>query len=175
MKRFIKGLCFNFIMGEIDYVIPNIQVTWKGKVDLKEVYSFAKKWLLERKYDLSENEYKNDETDSGNNLRIKWWAFKKVDDFSRFNIDVIFTGRGLKRVNSKNHVLLDGSITVEFESYIEKDYENIWAMKPWQKFSREVFDKFLQRGKYERYSEELKDETLTLRDEVKRLLDGMKY
>ena len=77
---------------------------------------------------------------------------------------------GMKLAEQMTNEQLD-----EFESYIEKDYENIWAMKPWQKFSREVFDKFLQRGKYERYSEELKDETLTLRDEVKRLLDGMKY
>ena len=74
-EMFIKEHFFRYLMGEIDYVIPNVQVTWKGKVDLKEVYSFAKKWLLERKYDLSENEYRNDETDSGNNLRIKWTFF----------------------------------------------------------------------------------------------------
>src|SRR3989338_6445545 len=89
MKSFIKQLYFNFYMGEIDYVIPSVNVDWEGKLDLREIYSFCKKWLLERKYDLSENEYDNDETEKGNNIRIKWWAFKKIDDYTRFNIDVI--------------------------------------------------------------------------------------
>ena len=175
MKRFIKEHFFDFNMGEIDYVIPSVNVDWEGKLDLREIYSFCKKWILERKYDLSENEYHNDETEKGNNIRIKWWAFKKIDDYTRFNIDVIFTGKNLKQVAGKKNVLFSGSFNVQFESYLERDYENIWASKPWRKFVREIMDKFFHKGKFEKYHEELKEETLTLRDSVKRFFNAVEY
>jgi len=162
-------------MSEIDYVVPSVSVDYDGRLDLREVYSFAKKWLLERKYDLSENEYHVTEKEDGNELRIKWWAFKKVDDYSRFNIEVVFSGRGLQQLRTKNKVLVKGKVNIELESYVERDYENVWSVRPGHKFMREVYDKFFLKGKFDKYHEELREETLMLRDAVKRFLDAVEY
>ncbi|HLC57067.1 MAG TPA: hypothetical protein VJH95_00690 [Candidatus Nanoarchaeia archaeon] len=162
-------------MGEIDYVVPRVSVEWNGKLDLKEVYTFIKGWLVDKKYDLAENEYSNTETEEGNILHVRWWAFKKIDDYSKFNIDVIFTGKKLKVVNAKKHVLIEGDINIDFESYIERDYENVWGVRPGQRFIREVMDKFFLKGRFDKYHEELREETLTLREEIKKHLNALDY
>ena len=162
-------------MSEIDYVVPRVVVEWDGKFDLKDIYAFTKEWILNRKYDLGEKEYHTTETENGDTLRIKWWAFKKIDDYSKFNIEILFLGKGLKRINNKKHELVEGFIRIEIESYIEKDYENVWSNKPLRKFYREIYDKFFLRGKFDKYHEELKDETLMIRDDLKKFFNALKY
>src|SRR3989344_7653263 len=132
-------------MSEIDYVIPRVAVEWEGKFGLEDIYTFIKLWTLNRKYDLSEKEYHTTETEEGDRLFIKLWAFKKIDDYSKFNIEVWITGTKLKKVSSKKHVLVEGKVLIELESYIEKDYEDVWGNKPMKKFMREVYDKFFLR------------------------------
>ena len=162
-------------MPEYDYIVTNLTVEQEGRFDLQELYAFAKNWILKRQYDLSEKEYKTTQTEKGNLLRIKWWAFKKVDDYTKFNYDILFLGSNLKKLASKDHEIVEGTLFIEIESYIEKDYEEIWGKSPVTQFLREVFDKLFLRGKFGQYETELKEESYAFRDALKRFFNGISY
>lgn len=162
-------------MSEIDYVVVDLDVEWDGKINLKELYSLLKSNLLRKKYDLSEKEYHITQTAEGDKLRIKWKAFKKVDDYTRFNIDFLVIGKRLKKVTTKDKVIVEGYLYFNTEAYIERDYENIWRENPTNTFFRELVDKFVLRSKFDKLSEELKDDAYALRDSIKKFLNGIDY
>ena len=162
-------------MPEIDYVVVDLDVEWDGKVDLKELYSVLKSSLLRKKYDLTEKEYHITQTAEGDKLRIKWNAFRKVDDYTKFNIDFLVIGKRLKKVTTKNKVLVEGYLYFNTEAYLEKDYENVWHENATSAFVREVIDKFVLRSKFDKLSNELKDDAYSLRDSVKKFLNGIDY
>lgn len=161
-------------MAEYDYVVRDIEVKKKGEYDLKELYTTLKDWLNEHGYDIIEKEYE-DLLETGKDLRIKWKAMKKLDDYTQFVIEVTIKVKDWKEVEAEAHKLVSGNLEIKFESYFEKDYEERWELRPLQKFMRGVFDKFVLRSKWERLEKDLKEETFQLRDLSKQFLDLIKY
>jgi len=153
-------------MAEVDYVIPELKISRTGVIDFKEVYDLMEAFLLQKRYDLVEKEQGFDENGS---FKMKWWAFKKVDDYTTFNIEVTASGSGIKDVLLKKKKALSGKFVIKFESYLEKDYEGRWE-EPVQKFLRGLYDKFILGSKFDVYIKELKEETYALYNEVKSYL-----
>lgn len=151
-------------MAEVDYVIPELKLTKEGVFDLKEVYNLMKEFLLQRRYDVTEKENSFNEVGS---LKIKWEGEKKVDDYTKFMIEVTVNGSGIKDVELKKKKALSGKFSIKFESYLKKDYEDTWDQRPLPKFFREIYDKFVIGSKFNRYTKDLKEETYALYNEVK--------
>ncbi|MBU2634613.1 MAG: hypothetical protein KJ674_05215 [Nanoarchaeota archaeon] len=154
-------------MAEIDYVIPEITITKEGIIDLQELYSLLKKHLIERKYDLEEKKHDVKE----GSFEIKWASFKKVDDYTKFNIDLGINGSNIKEIKLKKVKAFSGNFKIKFESYLGKDYEDSFENNPILKFFRTLYDNFILRDKFNQYNKELKDETYAIYNEVKAYLN----
>ena len=154
-------------MSEVDYVIPELKIGKEGVFDLKEVYNLVNTFLLQRGHDVTEKEHAYDEKGS---LKIKWEAERKVDDYTKFCIEVTITGSGVKDVELKKKKALSGKFSIKLESYLKKDYEDTWEQRPIQKFLRGLYDKFIIGSKFDKYAKELKEETYALYNEVKSYL-----
>ncbi len=162
-------------MAETDYVISGIMIKKSGVIDLRETYKLMKEWFFQRRYDFIENEYNDKELEEGKNIFIKWSSEKKVDDYTKMIIDVTFRGNKLEEVKVGNRNLLKGNVSILFESYVYKDYEDNWEKNPVSKFIREVFDKFIVKQHFDKIHKDLRAETYSIFDEVKRYLKAVKY
>jgi len=154
-------------MVEIDYVIPEITISKEGIIDLQELYSLLKKHLIERRYDLTEKKHDVKE----GSFEIKWEAFKKVDDYTKFNIEIGIKGSNVKEVKLKKIKAFSGNFIIKFESYLKKDYEDSFENKPILKFFRTLYDNFILRNKFNQYNKELNDETYAIYNESKAYLN----
>jgi hypothetical protein len=160
-------------MSEVDYVIPEIVIEKEGFIDLQELYSLLKEYLVKRRYDLIEKEHHFKESSS--NLEIKWDSFKKVDDYTKFHIEIAIKGSNIKETTSKKHKGVSGTFKIKFESYLEKDYEEIFENRPISKFFRTVYDKFIIKTRFDAYNAELKEETYLVYNEAKAFLNIKKF
>ena len=160
-------------MVEIDYIVPELTAVKEGIIDLQELYSLMKKHLAERRYDLTEKRHEIKET--SNALEIKWEASKRVDDYTRFNIEVSVKGSDIKEVKLKKIKALSGNFKIKFESYLKKDYEDVFENRPIMKFFRTLYDNFVIKSKFDKYSDELKNETYALYNETKAFLNIKKF
>ena len=155
-------------MSEKDYVVPGIVTEKKGVVEIREVYRVLKKWLEKRGYVIIEKKY-SDEIREEKSISIGWEAEKEVDDYTRFVIKVSLKGKG-EEVKLKKKDAFKGVVSVKFESWLEQDYEERWEASPIFKFFRGMFDKYALSKRFNRYAEELKEDTYDIYQEIKSFL-----
>ncbi len=159
-------------MSEIDYIILGIKVEKKAIFNMADLYKVMKKWFLDNNYEFIEKEYIDI---AKTNLSIKWVAEKKIDDYTKFVIEVRIKTQGLKIVTVKHKKSNKGKISAKFESYLEKDYEDSWETNPISKFLRSIYDKFALKSKFDQYSGQLKEETYAVFNETKAYLNLHKF
>ena len=64
---------------------------------------------------------------------------------------------------------------MEFESYIETDFEEKWESNPFQKFIRGVYDKVMNSEKRKKYEKTLDDHTHEVYNKTKFFLNMYKF
>ncbi len=158
-------------MAEIDYVAKDVKVSQEAVFNMSELYRFIKNWFIQHRYFFFEKEYLEFLKEGGKSASIKWTANRKMDDYTKFHIEVRIRFKDLKTVKTNKGMLNKGEVSFKFEAYLEKDYENNWEANFFTKFLRGVYDKFIIRGKLERYSAELLDEMYDVYNEVKAYLN----
>lgn len=151
-------------MVEYDYAIPpEITISYEGDLDLKEFYDLLKSWLKNKGFFLIEKEHSGTE----DRFKSKIDAEKKVDDYTKYVIKVTITSSNLKQISKKDKNLRNGEFKVALESYLEKDYEERYEKKPFFKFFRSVYNKFIEKSREEHNEKELKELTTSLYNEIK--------
>jgi len=158
---------------------------FKGKIkdstifDFKELYEFMYHWLVDEGYDVIEKKYTEKMDARGKELEIEWNAYKKVSDYFRFRINVRWYINSLVDVeveeNGKKRKMNKGTIEIKFAADLEKDYEHRWENNPIAKFLRNVYDRYVIRGRIEYYEGRIFSETDELIAQVKSFLaiEGM--
>jgi len=162
-------------MVEKDYVIPpDTKIKQKALFNLTEMYMMMYYWFDRHGYDLNEKEYIDKTTASGKEIHIKWISERKVTDYIKFVVEIGFFVYGLNEVEveegNRKFKMDRGDLEMRFRAYILKDYEGRWE-KPFLKFLREVYDKYIFGSKLELYEGDLYEETYLLMDEVKAFLN----
>ena len=158
----------------IDYVITDLSLKQEAKFNFEELYDTLKKHLLKRSYDVTEKTYENTVKEK-TNFKIKWKAEKRMNDYTMFKIDIKLKGENTETIQTKQGQLTQGIITIEFEAYIERDYEDIYAKNPFLRFLRATYDKFVIKTKMEAYQAELIDNTHHVFNLAKNFLKQQKF
>lgn len=159
-------------MSEQDYVVQKTTLSYTGSLNVKELYFLIKNWLNDRGFYIIEKEHhgKAGETTS---LKTKWQAEKKVEDYTKYVMKVKIKVSNLKETNkAKYH---SGDYQVEVESYLEKDYEDRFESKPMLKFFRALYDKFIEKSRFSKYEEDLRQLTTALLNELKSFFNLAKF
>lgn len=160
-------------MSEIDYVVPvnkPLKVTAETVFNMQDLYKHIRSWLDSHNYVTFEKDYRDWVRESGRSAKIKLTPWKKIDDYTKFNIDIKINLKNLKEVETKSGVLNKGEVSVKFESFLEKDYENRWENNFMTRFIRSLYDHFFIGEKMEIYKKELLDDTYDIFNEVKSFL-----
>jgi len=142
--------------------------------DLNSLLKVIKSWYSQHRYELIEKEH--DEFGSSNDKEIKivLVANKKIDDYTKFFLNLTFTIKNAKKVNIKKANStkngLQANITIVHKAIIESDYDAKWEVKPWRKFWRGIQDKYFFGDKSLKKTEEIKTESDSLLNELKEFL-----
>lgn len=167
-------------MTEKEVVAKELKIKQKAVFDMGELYQVMFRWFSQHNYDFQEKQYMEKKNpDGGKNLEIKWIATRKINDYVKYQIDIIFKMVNLVEVE----VEVDGRKTnkhkanseIEFNATLMKNYENKWDKNAFLRFIREVYDMYIIRSRMEDYKAELYSEIYELIDEVKAFLNMYKF
>jgi hypothetical protein len=131
-------------------------------------------WFINEDYDLMEKKYAEKVSGDAKEIEIIWEGYKKVSDYFRFVIKARWIILGMKDVEvqreGKKIKMNSGTLEVNFQAILEKDYESRWEGKPMFKFMRGVYDRYIVRSRIEAYEDKVVGELLKLIDETKAFL-----
>ena len=160
-------------MVELDKIFDT-KIKHKGIFNFSDMYNALYDWLCDSGYDVNEKSYKETIGSGGKELKIEWKAYKKVSDYFRFIIKVNWTIIGMTNVD----VEIDGVkqsmnkayLELKVSTVLEKDYESRWEGRPFFKFLRTMYDKYLIPARIEQYEGKLLGEMSELVAEIKAFL-----
>jgi hypothetical protein len=136
------------------------KVKHSGLFDFKETYRILYEWLIEQNYDVNEKVYKEViQTGNAKEIEIQWEATRKVSDYFKFMLEVNWHIIGMTSVEVEidgvKQKMNKGQFEVEIKSTLLKDYEDRWTTKPFLKFLRTFYDKYLIRERTEQFEGKL--------------------
>ncbi|MEK6834837.1 MAG: hypothetical protein AABX61_01080 [Nanoarchaeota archaeon] len=152
-------------MTEVDYVVYPMSLNYSGVVNLQELYNLIRVWFSEKGFFAMEKESEGSEEESGDNFSTKFQASKKVEEYTKYVIELSIKAKSLKETSEQYSYR--GEFEVSVESYLEKDYEDRYENRPLLKIFKGFFEKFVEKSRFNRYENELKDSTNALYNEVK--------
>lgn len=165
-------------MSQKDIIASGIKVKQRSVFDLSELYTLLYKWFELYGYDFQEQEYREIDKGGKKNLEIRWYAEKKIDDYMKYVVKVSFMVLGLEGVEVEDDGTKrksnKGEVEFRFDAYLEKDYEDRWQGGV-IKFLREVYDKFIIKGRIEGLEGELNGELYKIIDEIKAFLNMHRF
>ena len=156
-------------MVEVDYVVHEINLDYSGILNLKELYDLIKSWFNERGFFVMEKESGGSEDEAESSFSTKFEAFKKVEEYTRYKIEISIKSTSLKETSEQHNY--KGNFSISFESYLEKDYEDRYENKPILKIFKGIYEKLVERGKFSKYETELREYTYAIYNEVKAFLN----
>ena len=152
-----------------DYVTPKpgILITHRGKFDLDNLYKEGRLWFKARKYDFNEKDHVEFAKPGGNELRLRWFAERKVDDYVKFHIRTRFFMLELNKVKE----LYSAKLKINVVAYLELDYRGNWSRNLIGHFLFYVYNNFIIKKKIEKvYEVKIYKEMLEYTDLLKKIL-----
>ncbi|MBS3110234.1 hypothetical protein J4227_06925 [Candidatus Woesearchaeota archaeon] len=166
-------------MVERRIIVDNLKVEYNGLFDATELYKLIDYYFRERAY--TKHELRNYEHvyTSGKQVEVHMEPYRKITDYAKYVIKVLITMKHLKEVtveiDKKKVKLNKGEVEVEFDGYLELDYEHRWEKKPMFYFLRAIFDQYVYKIHTERYEQGLAQEVHDLRSQVRKFLNMQKH
>ncbi|MEK6934940.1 MAG: hypothetical protein AABW46_03610, partial [Nanoarchaeota archaeon] len=163
-------------MPQRDIIVPHVKVKDRAIFALEELYKALFRWFELHNYDFQEQEYRDDDMGGGRkHLELKWYAERKIDDYFKFVMEVNFLIVGLEDVEVEiegvKHKSNKGDIEIRTRSYLLKDWQAKFEQTAMMKFLRDVYDKYIIRGRIEGYESDIYEETYKFLDEIKAFLN----
>ncbi|MBS3141694.1 hypothetical protein J4405_06155 [Candidatus Woesearchaeota archaeon] len=144
-------------------------VSHTGIFDLKEVYKIMKSRFINLNYDLQEITYDNTVKEKTSAI-LKWQSWKKVDDYSQRMMKLLIKLTNDRDVLKNKKQMVDGSISITIEGFIIQDYDGRWERNIALTLMRSMYDKFIAKDKYAKYTEEIKEDANMVLDDVQSFL-----
>ena len=142
-------------MPELDKLIKT-KIKHSGVFDFKELYRILYEWFMDKGYDFNEKGYKEVVGAGGaKEIELEWECVRKVSDYFRFNIKAKWHIIGMTTVeveiDGEKKKMNKGQFELAVECALIKDYEDRWANKPFFKFLRTFYDKYLIKEKTDQF------------------------
>lgn len=163
-------------MAHKDYVAREVSIEYEGIFSFDDLYKHLKTWLQRRGYMLQESGYKELKEEIARHIKISIDAEKEASDYVKYALELSIKLDNLKELRKKGEkkLLHQGKITIEFDAFLLKDFENRWNKNPVLLFFREAYDKFVIGSQMEKMERELKEDVYKFTNEIKSFLKLLK-
>jgi len=148
-------------MAEKDQIFSS-KTKYTGIWKFEETYRFVYDWFLDKGYKIIEKGYTEKIKPDGKEIEIKWEAKKKISDYFKFVIKADWLILKMVEVEAekdgKKIKMNKGYIEIKFSAILVKDYEHRWENNAFIKFLRGVYDRYLIKGRIDKYEDRLLEE-----------------
>jgi hypothetical protein len=146
-------------MPEKDTIFSS-KIKYGGIFLFKDFYKFCYDWLVdETDLLISEDKYVEKLDGDSKNIDIQWTGIRKVTDYFKFEVKVVFRIIGLTNVEiSQNNAKIKtnkGTVEVRIKGTIIKDWQGKFETKAFQKFLRSIYEKWVIPSRIEQFEEKL--------------------
>ncbi len=170
-------------MGTKDFVGMPLSVSNTLTYDQKELYKFLKKWFTDRGYSIKEKDYTEKILSDGKKLyHFNWANDKWLDEITKSYILVEFKAEvenvTIETHDGKKKSAQNGLVLVTFTTYFDRDPTSEWNMlkkDPYKTLFKELWDKMLSRGKWERRKSALEKDLEAIMSDLKTYLKVHRY
>ena len=115
-----------------------IFIMYKGLYDFDRLYKAIEDWYNAYMYEYHEKQFKNKEDNLGDELEIKMFGDKKVDEYAKYIVELHILNSDAeyveKEINGKMRILIRGRIRIKLTAKAEFDYQKSFTGTPfWDK------------------------------------------
>lgn len=163
-------------MAEKDTIVKE-KLKYAGLIDFEQAYKFAYEWLKQREdLNVIEDTYTEKVKSGGKELEIGWTASKKLTDYFKSTYKIKWRILGLSDVE----VEIDGrkkkmnkvaDLSIELTGILEKDYSNKWEGSSFNKFIKEVYNKYVIPQRTDQKEDAVRDTVQNFKEELKAFLE----
>ena len=147
----------------------------KGYWNYVDLYIFCFDWFKKENYTLMEHQYVEKQSDFGKELVLEWEAYKKVTDYFKFVIKLDWHILGMNTAeverDGRKEKTNKGEVKIAIKGELVKDYESRWEDKPFNKFLRGVYEKYIIRTTIDEYEDRLVEDCVEFTAQVKSFLE----
>lgn len=147
----------------------------KGHWNYKDVYGFAFDWLKDNGYSVSESKYSEKISGGSKDIDIEWTAKQKVTDYFKNVININWQIIGMKddviERDGKKEETNKGELNIEIKGVLEKDHEDKWENKPFYKFLRATYEKYVIKTTVDEYEGRVGDDCSEFTSQLKSFLE----
>lgn len=162
-------------MVEKDTIVKE-KLKYAGLLDLEQVYKFAYEWLRKEDMTTVEDLYSEKIKSSGKELEIKWISSKKLTDYFKETFKMKWRILGMTdveveiegRKKKMNKVV---ELSIEIEGILEKDYSSKWEGSAFNKFLKEVYNKYVIPQRTDKKEDTVRDFAQSFKEEMKAFLE----
>jgi len=162
-------------MAERRIIVDAMKLGYKGLFDATELYKMIDAYFRERAYTKHELRAYEHVYPSGKQVEVIKEPYRKISDYAKYVIRISLIMSNVKEVVvEKDGVkvkLNQGDVEIQFDGFLEMDYEHRWEKSPFFYFLRAVFDQFVFKVHTERFEAGLVEEVNDLHSQVKAFLN----
>jgi hypothetical protein len=151
------------------------KVEQSGIVDFPSLYRFAHTWYKQNEYGVNEEEYKEKINGNKKDLDIEWLCTKNASDYFKFEIKMKFEVRALAEVeveiDGKKKKMNQGKVKVDISGTLIKDRESKWDTSPFNRFMRDVYNKYIIPSRVDQYKQEITNDVRNFKEEIKAFME----
>ena len=162
-------------MAEKDQVFSS-KMKYEGIVSFKDFYKFCYDWLKEEtELDVAETKYTEKLKADSKDIDIEWVGVRKVTDYFKFQIKVVFRILKLKEVETTQGGVKiktnQGSVEVKVTGTLIRDYESKFEVTVHKKFLRSIYEKWVIPSRIIQFEEKLISDCDEFLSQAKAYLD----
>ena len=167
-------------MPERRQVVRGEKLKYSGFFSAKELWRLIDKWFAENGFaDRVELFHDEKVAKDHKDIQVKYQPYKKVSDYVKIEQRLIISIFNLvkKTITKDGHKInLDqADLTIQFDGYINTDYEGRWENRPEFFFLRTIMDKFIFKTYTGKYEAMIKTQIRELKNEIESYLNMHKY
>jgi hypothetical protein len=162
-------------MAEKDKIYSS-KIKYGGIVNFADFYRFAYDWMVEEMgLKVVEDKYIEKLSGDSKNIDIEWTGTRKVTDYFKFEVKVMYRIIGLKKVevvqNNQKVKTNEGSVEVKCSGTLIRDYQGKFERSAFQKFLRAIYEKWIITARVGDYEDKLADDCDEFLAQLKAYMD----
>jgi len=166
-------------MAERLIIVDRERLDYQGLFDAKGVLHVMNDWCRDKGYWLIEKRHGESTKPEGKYIDMEFEPYKKFTDYAKSIVKIRAQFNEVKDVvvdkDGKKVKLQEGKIIILLDGILETDHEHRWEGKPLFYVLRTIFDKYVYTPFVSGFERGVKDDTMTLKNNLKAFLNLSRY